>query len=148
VIKQRTHRFTGRSYRRIGELIVIHQRVTNMNEVMKTYKSLLIKKRCSEITINMYCNYFENFCMYFKEQNLEQIATKKINFYILDLIKLKNISISKQNQRINAIKFYYEKVLGREKQCYELHRPKKEYKLPKVLSKIPLCQHSCRVNRN
>ena len=49
--------------------------------------------------------------------------------------RIKKISISHQNQRINAIKFYYEKVLGREKQYYELHRPKKEHKLPKVLSK-------------
>ena len=48
---------------------------------------------------------------------------------------LKDISISQQNQRINAIKFYYEKVLGREKQYYDLHRPNKEHKLPEVLSK-------------
>jgi len=51
------------------------------------------------------------------------------------LIETKNISISQQNQRINAIKFYYEKILGKEKQYYELYRPKKEQKLPKVLSK-------------
>jgi len=60
---------------------------------------------------------------------------EQINKYILNLIQLKNISISQQNQRINAIKFYYEKVLGRNKQYYELHRPHKEHKLPKVLSK-------------
>ncbi len=45
------------------------------------------------------------------------------------------ISTSQQNQRINAIKFYYEQVLGKEKQYYTLHRPKKEHKLPDVLSK-------------
>ena len=45
------------------------------------------------------------------------------------------MSSSKQNQYINAIKFYYEKVLGREKQYYKVLRPKKEDKLPDVLSK-------------
>jgi len=45
------------------------------------------------------------------------------------------MSSSKQNQYINAIKFYYEKVLGREKQYYKIERPKKEDKLPDVLSK-------------
>ena len=47
----------------------------------------------------------------------------------------RQISVSQQNQRINAIKFYYEKVLGRDKQYYDIHRPKKEQKLPKVLGK-------------
>jgi len=48
---------------------------------------------------------------------------------------MKNISNSQQNQRINAIKYYYEKILGKGKQYYSLYRPKKEHKLPKVLSK-------------
>ena len=43
------------------------------------------------------------------------------------LKKYKELLIQKRysnnTQRINAIKFYYEKVLGREKQYYELHQP-------------------------
>lgn len=42
------------------------------------------------------------------------------------LKKYKELLIQKRysnnTQRINAIKFYYEKVLGREKQYYELHQ--------------------------
>ena len=81
-----------------------------------------------------------------KERKLNAVTVNQINEYILELIKSKNISISQQNQRINAIKFYYEKMLGREKQYYELHRPNKEYKLPKVLSKneIKNIFNSCR----
>jgi len=106
-----------------------------MDKILKEYKNLLVQKRYSDNTIGMYCNYFGDFCKYFIGQDLKEITTAEINNYILNLIELKNISISQQNQRINAIKFYYEKVLGREKQYYELHRPKKEHKLPKVLSK-------------
>jgi len=106
-----------------------------MNEIIKRYENLLIQKRYSKNTVNTYCNYFKDFCVYFRNENLEEITTSQINSYILGLIKSRNISISQQNQRINAIKFYYEKVLGKKKQYYELHRPKKEHKLPRVLSK-------------
>ena len=106
-----------------------------METRLKNYKNLLIQKRYSQNTQDIYCSYFKDFCNYFQNENIENMTTVQINSYILGLIKSKNISISQQNQRINAIKFYYEKVLGREKQYYELHRPKKEHKLPKVLSK-------------
>lgn len=102
---------------------------------MDKYRKLLIQKRYSDNTIKTYCNYFKDFCVFFENSKLENISTTQINTYILTLIQQKNISTSQQNQRINAIKFYFEKVLGREKQYYELHRPRKENKLPKVLSK-------------
>lgn len=106
-----------------------------MEEVLIQYKDLLIQKRYSQNTQDIYCCYFKDFCVYFKGKDLSAITTEQINSYILNLIKSKNISISQQNQRINAIKFYYEKVLDRKKEYYELHRPRKENKLPKVLSK-------------
>jgi len=106
-----------------------------MEEILRKYKDLLIQKRYSQNTLNIYYSYFKEFCVYFKNKELENLSIAQINLYLLELIKSKNISISQQNQIINAIKFYYEKVLGREKQYYELHRPRKEHKLPKVLSK-------------
>jgi integrase/recombinase XerD len=105
-----------------------------IKEIQK-YKDLLIQKRYSDNTIKTYCNYFKYFNLYFEKENLEGITINQINTYILELIKTKNISISQQNQRINAIKFYYEKVLGREKQYYDIYRPRKEQKLPGVISK-------------
>ena len=106
-----------------------------MEKVLRQYKDLLIQKRYSQNTQDIYYSYFKDFCVYFQNEKLKDITTAQINSYILDLIKSKSISISQQNQRINAIKFYYEKVLGRKKEYYELHRPRKENKLPKVLSK-------------
>jgi len=76
---------------------------------------LHIQKRYSQNIQDIYCNYFKDFCSYFRQEELENITTEQINSYILDLIISKNISISQQNQRINAIKFYYEKVLDRKK---------------------------------
>ncbi len=107
-----------------------------MEDILKSYEDLLKQKRYSENTQRVYCKYFWDFCEYFANYGVEQISNIQINEYILTLIKSRNISISQQNQRINAIKFYYEKVCGCDKQYYQLHRPRKEHKLPKVLSKI------------
>lgn len=102
---------------------------------MDNYNDLLILKQYSKNTIKTYTNYFKDFVNYFKDFNLETLSINQINNYVLELIKNKNISVSQQNQRINSIKFYYEKVLNQKKQYYNIERPRKEYKLPKVLSK-------------
>ena len=99
------------------------------------YLEKLKQKRYSENTIKTYCHYFKDFQKAFKDKKIENIGTNDINRYIHDLVKVKNISLSQQNQRINAIKFYYEKVLGKEKVYYNIDRPRMEKKLPDVLSK-------------
>ncbi len=106
-----------------------------MKNIQKSYQDQLTQQRYSANTIKTYCNYFKDFSLYFSDQELKSVTTFQINEYILDLIKLKNISTSQQNQRINAIKFYFEKVLGRNKQYYNIVRPRREQKLPDVISK-------------
>lgn len=49
---------------------------------------------------------------FFKNQKLETIGKKEISRFLLHLIEKDKVSTSTQNQYINAIKFYYEKVLG------------------------------------
>jgi len=101
----------------------------------QSYYDILDQKRYSESTKKTYIHYFGDFINFFKNQNLEEISAEEISQYILKLIRDRNISASQQNQRINAIKFYYEKVLGKEKIVYSIKRPKKERRLPDVLSK-------------
>jgi integrase/recombinase XerD len=105
-------------------------------EIPEAYRNLLIQKRYAENTRSVYHSYFADFMRYFSGRELSSITKEEINNYILELINNKNISSSQQNQRINAIKFYYEKVLGRQKEYYNIERPRKEMKLPDVLSKV------------
>jgi len=98
------------------------------------YLEKLLRKRYSPNTIKTYVSYIKSFATEFQDRSLESVNTKDINDYILGLIRTKGISASQQNQRINAIKFYYEQVLGRKKEYYQLNRPKKENKLPNVLT--------------
>jgi site-specific recombinase XerD len=53
---------------------------------------------------------------------------------MLYLVNEKKVSPSTQNQAINAIKFYLEQVMEGERRVYYTERPRKEWKLPVVLS--------------
>ncbi len=99
------------------------------------FLNLLQQKRYSRNTIKIYSSYFIQFQEYFSGYDLKGISAGQINNYILELINHLDISASQQNQRVNAIKFYYEKVLGRTKAYYKVERPRKEKKLPIILSK-------------
>lgn len=107
----------------------------NSADILKSYQNHLLQKRYSSHTIAIYSHYFKQFLNYFNGQEIEHLSHQQINDYLVNIIQKKKISASEQNQRINAIKFYYEKVLGQEKQFYAIHRPKKEKRLPDVLSK-------------
>lgn len=99
------------------------------------YLEKLVQVRYSENTVRVYTAYFRDFMQYFDGRDLGEITPDDINGYLLYLIHEKGISSCQQNQRINAIKFYYEKVLGQERRCYKVNRAKREKTLPDVLSK-------------
>lgn len=99
------------------------------------YLEKLQRKRYSPNTINTYTSLFKEFINYYGDQNAEALTEKEINTYLDYLISEKSISSSTQNQVINAIKFYYEKVLGMDKMVFEIDRPRRESHLPTVLSK-------------
>ncbi len=99
------------------------------------YAETLRQLRYSEHTVRAYTAYFKEFQQYFAGRNLRYIRPEEINAYIVHLIDTRGISSCQQNLRINSIKFYFEKVLGLERKCYEVKRAKRERTLPDVLSK-------------
>jgi site-specific recombinase XerD len=103
-------------------------------EIPKEFEKTLKLKRYSENTVKSYKSHFSKFLAYYTGHAPEQITDEQIRAYLLYLVTKKNVSTSYQNQVINAIKFYYEKVMGRPTSTYYLQRPKKEKKLPVVLS--------------
>ena len=100
----------------------------------EAYYGMLDQKRYSDSTKATYTNYFEDYIRYFHGRSLDDITVEEINGYILELIRDQKMSASQQNQRINSIKFYYEKVLGYDKLYYKIERPKRNNTLPNVLS--------------
>lgn len=77
---------------------------------------------------------FRSFLKYTYPLPLRNVNKKMVQQYHQKLIKERNISRSYQNQSVNALKFYAEKVLGQERQYIDLDRPKKIQQLPLVLS--------------
>ncbi len=98
------------------------------------YIETLKLKNYSESTIQTYRLHFQRFLKYYKNTKLENIIHEQIRQYLLYLVNEKKYSTSAQNQAINSIKFYYEKVLGKPVEKYYVPRPRKEKKLPEVLS--------------
>ncbi len=88
-------------------------------------------------SINTRRNYrsdFLRFLNFYEDINPTEISSEQIRQYMLHGIKEEKISASATNGRINAIKFYYEKVLKQARRVYDLPRPKKPSKLPNILS--------------
>ena len=102
----------------------------------KGYLELLEQKRYSPSTIKAYKIYFSDFMEYYKGRDLDLLTVEDINTYMLYMVKEKHISATQQNMRINAIKFYYEKVRKGKRQYYGGIARVTEYKaLPEVLSR-------------
>jgi site-specific recombinase XerD len=76
----------------------------------------------------------QEFLVYYRNFDPEKLTDEQIREYLLYLIEHRDISLSYQNQSINAIKFYYEQVLGRPVKTYYIQRPKRGRVLPNVLS--------------
>ena len=91
-------------------------------------------KRYANSTVKTYVSFFEMFINFYKGKELQAIDESDIRVFLQNLIQ-KKVSNSYVNQAINAIKFYYEVVLGMPNRFYEIERPRKESKLPKVISK-------------
>lgn len=105
-----------------------------VKEVPEEYVNLLVRKRYSPNTIRVYTSMFQAFINHFSNKEIDQITQADIRSYQDHLVKRKKVSISTQNQAINAIKFYYEKVRGGEKLDIHIERPFKEKKLPDIIS--------------
>lgn len=104
-----------------------------MSGILEKYTTMLQLKRYSSNTRKSYINAFQNFLVFFSHKKIDDLKKNEFQEYLLSQLE-NGTSSSFQNLQINAIKFYYEKVLGRKREIYDLPRPKKEHKLPAVLS--------------
>ena len=64
---------------------------------------------------------------------VHQLTEAQIKSYLLYCLQRLGLHESQLNQRINAIKFYFEMVLKKERMLFDLPRPKKQLLLPHVL---------------
>ena len=70
----------------------------------------------------------------FNTKLINDLTVADIKRYMVFAMEKQGISENTAHSRLNALKFYFEQVLGREKFFWEIPRPKKPLKLPKVIS--------------
>lgn len=90
--------------------------------------------RYSKNTIKTYRIEFAQLLYFLKEKHVDEITPDWLKAYFLYCNTKLNLSENLIHSRLNAIKFYFEKVLHRDKFFIDIPRPKKKSQLPKVFS--------------
>ena len=98
----------------------------------------LVSRRYSQRTIKQYLYHNREF-LHFSKKNPFEVSNENIRDYMYHLANGKEVSTSTLNTAINALRLYYGEVLKR-RFIYEIKRPKKDKKLPVVLSQEEVSQ--------
>jgi integrase/recombinase XerD len=115
----------------------VHLSIEN-NALLQKFIQQLQLKAYSQSTIKTYKNEVTIFLETLKTINAESLTIEDLRRYIHYCITTLQLKENTIHSRLNALKFLYEKVLGREKFFIELPRPKKHLQLPKVLGQQEL----------
>lgn len=114
--------------------------IKNFKSCPPEYIAKLKELRYSKNTLDTYKHMFEEFINHFPDTDPVDISDSMIIDFLRYLVNTRKISGSYQNQSINSIKFYYERVLNGDRKVYTIDRPRKETILPEVLSEEEVAQ--------
>jgi integrase/recombinase XerD len=117
----------------IGKEVLSSIHPTNQLALQKYIETLQLKAYSSN-TITTYRNEFAQLLYILKDKNVNELDAIRLRSYFLYCTNTLKLSENTLHSRINAVKFYFEQVLKREKFFFEIPRPKKRLILPNVLS--------------
>lgn len=101
---------------------------------LKRFIEQLKLKSYSASTIRTYRNEFLQLLKLLKHTAVDSLQTTDIRRYMVYAMEKEGIKENTAHSRLNALKFYFEQVLGREKFFFDIPRPKKPGLLPGVFS--------------
>lgn len=102
---------------------------------IKSFKDWMRSRRYSENTVKIYGDAISVFLKYFNSIPIYELTNRDVITFNNEFILKNKLSSSYQNQIVNAIKLFFRTVENRAMKEDLVHRPKKEYVLPNVLSK-------------
>lgn len=102
--------------------------------LLRDMLQLLQLKSYSESTQRTYIGEMAQFLQHIKKQPAESFTVKRLKDYLQYCYATLKLTENTIHSRMNAMKFYYEQVLKRDKFFWEIPRPKKRTILPKVIS--------------
>jgi integrase/recombinase XerD len=107
----------------------------NINAHLAHFKNYLKSQRYSPNTIKTYTEALGVFSQFHSNKAPEKLEIEDIIHFNTGYILRKNLSASYQNQVINAIKLFYRNRFKRFMNLDNIQRPRREKRLPNVLSK-------------
>lgn len=97
---------------------------------------MLVVRGYSPRTRKVYLGHLRRFLAWCRERQdaVPDDPTGRARAYIVDLVERGGISRSYHNQVVSALRFYYEGVLGEPELALQVPRPRRDRRLPSVLS--------------
>jgi site-specific recombinase XerD len=102
--------------------------------VLPAMRELLLLKAFSKSTIRTYLTEMAQLLYRLNNIPAEHLTPGHLKRYLVFCYEKLGLSENTLHSRINAMKFYYEQVLKREKFFWEIPRPKKQVLLPRVFN--------------
>jgi integrase/recombinase XerD len=117
----------------------IISRVDMVNtHVIRLMRDHLMVKAYSKSTIKTYLNEMHQFLYRLGKIPADDLRAEHLKRYFVYCFEKLHLSENTLHSRMNAIKFYYEQVLRRNKFFWDIPRPKKPFQLPKLLNEEEL----------
>jgi len=92
-------------------------------------------RRYSESTINTYTDAVKQFLVYYMDREILSLCNDDVVEFTHEHIVKNKLSFSYQNQLVNGVKLFFREVEKSKIEIDKLQRPRREHKLPNVLSK-------------
>jgi len=114
-------------------------------ELIGKYRQWMEHKRYSPNSIDSYTDAVKRFLTFLYPKRASEIEAEDMVGFVNEYVIANNYSFSYQNQIINGVKLFYKEVIHAKLDIEKLQRPRREHKLPNVLSKDEVKMILCSV---
>ena len=122
----------------LGEKLTAEDSLSKISEInlaeLQKFQNILTLKAFSFNTKRTYSYEFSQLLYLLGNVPVHTLTPDRLQSYFLYCIRELHLSENQVHSRMNAIKFYFEKVLHKEKMFFDIPRPKKPQLLPKTLN--------------
>lgn len=122
-------------------MLKVRSRISPINNhVVPSMIEALKLRAYSSSTIKTYVNEMVQLLITIQDIPVDELEPEHLKRYLVYCYEKLGLKENTLHSRINAMKFYYEQVLGKEKFFWEIPRPKKPLILPKLLNEDELAR--------
>lgn len=115
-----------------GELSDLDE--TTMGEISK-FKIWMTHKRYSESSVKTYIQAITIFLKFVQPKTSVEVTNDDMVRFVHQYLIPRKLSLSYQNQAVNAARLFFKTIQGSKLITEQIERPRREHKLPNVLSK-------------